>query len=372
MTDSTEYELPEDPCMRRVWKYVTTNPGLNYRWWTAADDRPHLDPLLWSGPADPVTGFPLPTADAPDFSGIVNSSSVTDGATVGTGQRYGIVDGWIQLPEGTTHWREENENFGELGMILHANCCGGDLVELPGGNHTVDTSGTDRGLIDVQPITPGWHYIFVPMSDLSAFGGIDIMYSINDGQTWRRASVMQPVLPVIEGQDIDCTLPVPVDWSADPLRECCQPVYKEAASAPTVINDNVLIYESSDVSINRTTGFQPKVVANVPAMTAGRYRIIVDYGWNRDTTATDFESRLLIDGVAQSSFASGLLHKQEPQDSGGNVSGTGTDQAYGFSRRLHVDFAEGATPNIQLQYRSSQNNQDASIWDASITIERVG
>lgn len=213
-----------DCCKRRIWRYKpSATPGLNYRWWSAAAG-PHLDPLQWSGPADPVTGFPLPVSAAPDFTGINNSTSISDSNSGAGAARYGIIHGWVWLPDDVTHWRDNNANTGELGMVLAGDCCGGALVELPGGNHTVNT-GTDRTLMDSNPVTGGWKFVVMPQSDASAFGGFDLEYSTDNEASWNEVTVQRPDKPEIQGYDISCCQEIPEGWSADPLQECCQPTY---------------------------------------------------------------------------------------------------------------------------------------------------
>ena len=218
----------EDCCTKRIWRYKPpVESGLRARWWLA-EAGPHLDPLEWTGPAD-YNGFPLPTAAAPNTDVVNNFGSVNDANSGAGASRYGIIHGWIWLPNNVTHWRDANGNSGELGMLLSGSCCGGALVERPGGNHDANTNAVDRTLMDSNPITGGWHYIYSPQSDLSAFGGLQLQYSTDNEATWLAVSVKQPNRLEIEGMDIPCCDDIPEGWSADPLQFCCQPQYLNGA-----------------------------------------------------------------------------------------------------------------------------------------------
>ncbi len=209
---------------RLVYRYEPpAQAGLNYRWWTAAAG-PHLDPLEWDGPAD-SNGFPLPTAANPDFQGVSTLGDIRDSNSGAGAARYGVIDGWVWLPDDVTDWRDGNTNTGELGMVLSAPCCGSVLVEQPGGNHDTSTVTADRTLMDATPVTGGWHYIYNPQSDASAFQGLDLEYSTNGGASWQDIAVTQPDPPSIEILEIKNCEPVPDGWQLEPLSACCPPRY---------------------------------------------------------------------------------------------------------------------------------------------------
>lgn len=218
-------------CTKRIyrWKPPEQN-ALRARWWSASEDRPHLDPLEWDGPPDPVSGFPLPTADAPDFDVLNSSTSISDSNSGAGAARYGIIDGWVYIETGSTQWRDNNANTGEFGMVLSGDCCGGVLTERPGGNHTAITSGADRTIMDANPITGGkWAYTLSPQSDNSAFGGLDLEQSV-DGNAWSEVTRMQADKPEVESMEIPCCQElteeqIEAGWQYEPLSDCCQPKY---------------------------------------------------------------------------------------------------------------------------------------------------
>lgn len=209
---------------KRIYRWKPTDPGLRARWW-GPDAGQHLDPLEWDGPADPVSGFPLPSPAAPDFD-VINTSSNVNDSNSGAGQaRYGIISGWVRIPAGHTLIRDNNSNTGELGMVLLGTCCS-NLSEQPGGNHDTNTATADRGLMDPSPVEPdSWVFVYSPHSDLSAFSGLDLETS-PDGAAWSEATVTQPEMPEIEFEDIAaCIEEIPEGWQEEPLSACCQPMY---------------------------------------------------------------------------------------------------------------------------------------------------
>ena len=235
-----------------IYRYAPpVEPGLRARWWSVDVDRPHLDPLQWDGPADPGVGFPLPTADAPDFEVINNSASVTDSGSGAGAARYGVIDGWIYIPEDGLI-RDGNQNTGELGMVLMSACCSGTLTERPGGNHAASTETVDRTLLDPQPITAGWHYIYNPQSDLSAFQGLQLQTSVDDGATWVNVAQRQPEVPVVEVDEIQTCQPIPAGWQVEPLSGCCPPSY--SPSAPAVVASNAIPIADNEVDTAIRTG----------------------------------------------------------------------------------------------------------------------
>ncbi len=237
---------------RVIYRYApTAQPGLRARWWLPAAG-PHLDPLEWDGPADQPVGFPLPTVAAPDFEVVNNSASVTDSNSGAGAARYGIIDGWILLPDDVTHIRDANTNSGELGMVLIGACCGGPLIEQPGGNHDTNTAGGGLGaLMDPTPITGGWHYIYNPQSDLSAFQGLQLQYSTDDQASWVAVATKQPEAPVVEIVEAPACDDIPEGWQIEPLAECCQPAY----TAPGGIDEDAVqaLIDASALTISTVT-----------------------------------------------------------------------------------------------------------------------
>lgn len=228
--DVTALEQKLDEAKRiPIYRYSDATPGLAYEFFLPAAG-PHLDPLEWSGPPDPDSGFPNPTTAAPDSAGVSTSTNIRDTNDGGITARYGKIKGWIYLPPGTTHIRDNNTNTGELGMVLIGGCCGGALIEQPGGNHDTNTGTADRTMLDATPIGEGWYYMFNPSSDLSAVQGLDLEFSVNNQANWSNVgannSIQQVERPMVMVQFIGLCDDVPEGWQLEPLNDCCQPKWQ--------------------------------------------------------------------------------------------------------------------------------------------------
>ncbi len=125
-------------------------------------------------------------------------------------------------------------------------------------------------------------------------------------------------------------------------------------------------FYASSPSVQTTTSesYQTKVTLS-ETLVGGTYRIDVQYGWSLNSTADDFISRVLVDGSQE-----GELHYQEPQDSSGSWGSTGTNQRHTASRRFVKVLSAGAH-TVTLQWRTSDADEEASIWDALIMVTRV-
>lgn len=231
-----------------VYQYSQGTPGWNFMLW---DDTagPHLDPLEWSAPSTDPTGFPDPSTTAPAQTGIFASNNITDnGAGGGLAARYMKAWTYYQAPA-DGFIRDNNTNTGELGMALIGDCCGGPLVEAPGGNHTTSTSGQDRTLMDPYPVEEGkWYCIYNPQSDSGAFQGFDLEFS-SDGTTYANVTGHQAELPEVEYQEIGFCDAIPSGWQLKPLTECCAPKYITSGGGDENTDEQLL-----STTLDPTTG----------------------------------------------------------------------------------------------------------------------
>lgn len=209
-----------------VWRLSEATPGLQVDFWDE-DAGPHIDPLLWTGPAD-TNGFPLPTAAPPTVSTVSNATNINDSNSGANNARYGIAKGWLILPAGTTHVREANANTGEFGMVLISDCSSPFFVEAPGANHAMFTSGTDRDLMDPTPAVPGPLEIYSPWSDNAAAAGWQFQYSTSGPEgPWMTAPKQ------VEKPTYDCEVISQCDlvqyetdgWTAKPPTPCLSARY---------------------------------------------------------------------------------------------------------------------------------------------------
>lgn len=128
--------------------------------------------------------------------------------------------------------------------------------------------------------------------------------------------------------------------------------------------------ESLGVTSTTSTAYQFKVGTNPVSLPAGTYRIEVTYGWNTDNTSVDFEAVMAENQNEFGWFIMGEPHRQEPKDSNGSFSSTGTDQRHYVSRHFYRTVSAG-TYRWGIWFRTTQDYRTASIWDATISYWRV-
>ena len=135
--------------------------------------------------------------------------------------------------------------------------------------------------------------------------------------------------------------------------------------------------ESLIVSVSTSSTFATKVLLNTASIPAGTYKISWSYGWSYNAGTTDFEARVVLDGVQATVDDYLMLHAQEPQDTAGTGLGrystTGTDQAQRAAGFYYKTFGVAAAHAIKLDWRTTTLGlgSEASIWDAFIEIVRV-
>lgn len=133
------------------------------------------------------------------------------------------------------------------------------------------------------------------------------------------------------------------------------------------------IFEFSEaVATNSTTTFNTKMTTATVTLEPGEYELSVGYGWSRDNTGDNFESRLQvdIDGAGFAAIGFDPMHEQEPKDVAGTFSTTGTDQKHGFHRVRKLIVAAEATYAFRLQWRG-ETGGESSLWDAMIKVQRT-
>lgn len=129
--------------------------------------------------------------------------------------------------------------------------------------------------------------------------------------------------------------------------------------------------ESLIVSTATGTSFLNKLSLTTYDLPYGLYCVACNYGWALDTTSHDFESRVTLNGDLNTDNLI-FMHRQEPKDSNssgsGRYAGIGTDQYLRFHGVRYLTLSGISVFN--LSYRSTKHNKAASIWDASISLER--
>lgn len=154
--------------------------------------------------------------------------------------------------------------------------------------------------------------------------------------------------------------------NADPFNPIVRPVF--GANYAFVQDGSVSI--KPDNTPGPTDVYSTKVELSVTLTEAGVYRLGWSYLWNSDTTTQDFEARI-VEGLGTPDESEQWFHKQEPKDSAGDFSGTGSDQSMSASGFENIQLQPG-THTFTLQWRSSVNSSiEASIWNAEMEFWRV-
>ena len=124
------------------------------------------------------------------------------------------------------------------------------------------------------------------------------------------------------------------------------------------------------VSITTSETFRDKLLLDVGILKPSAvYHLDVSYKWNHNATNSDFEARVLDVNNNALAHLDGW-HKQEPQDSGGNWEGTGSDQRYLATEKYRI-IGAGVLNTFLLQWRTDDANDESSIWDVLMSFKRV-
>ena len=123
--------------------------------------------------------------------------------------------------------------------------------------------------------------------------------------------------------------------------------------------------ENLGVTTTTSTTFLSKLLYTTTSLPAGTYRVSISYGWNHNGTNNDFEAQLLEDGLVV-----GEIHKQEPKDSAGTFSTTGTSQRY-YTTKVYYRVLSAGTHTYDFQFRTDAAGTASSTWDVRLEIWRV-
>lgn len=142
-------------------------------------------------------------------------------------------------------------------------------------------------------------------------------------------------------------------------------------TAPVFGNDFQYV-ESLGVSITTSTTLQTKIDFITTDLPAGNYKIEWSYGWNHDKNKNDFHGILALNNdFTQNNLL--MEHLQEPQQEGGNGTNkyvsTGTDQLFVSSGFMIVNLS--GVNNLKLQFRTTNDADESSIWNSVISLHRV-
>lgn len=125
---------------------------------------------------------------------------------------------------------------------------------------------------------------------------------------------------------------------------------------------------AAEEAVSTMTGpgnYLEKLSLTTCTLSAGKYRIGWSYSWNIDSTANDFMARIQIDDTNTI-----MNHQEEPTDSSGQFSTTGTDQKHTSSGFVIQDLVGQIKVDLDWTHNGPPGTE-ASIWDARIEIWRV-
>jgi hypothetical protein len=197
--------LPEIQCKNstyagNIWRIKSENaePEATVEWWSTTSftdggtSAPHGNVSdIFSINADGrklehVNGAPSVTFTTSDPSVNTGSRAFTNLVGVNSNSQtsgndqlriYGYINALTPLL-----LKDTNPNTGERGGIWINRCCSGSLELL--FEDTTDSVGGDVGIFDGVSIPAGIHYIEMVTSDLSAWQGLELSASSDDGQTY--------------------------------------------------------------------------------------------------------------------------------------------------------------------------------------------
>lgn len=130
------------------------------------------------------------------------------------------------------------------------------------------------------------------------------------------------------------------------------------------------IISSPALQINTSTVLTNKINETINLNRTGKYRVTVNFGFSVDLTTGDFVSRMLLDGSPLSALPVNEITRIEPKDStGDDGDGRGTDQKSTASISYLVDITAAGAKTINVQFATSQNGVEASMWDLMVVIE---
>ncbi len=125
------------------------------------------------------------------------------------------------------------------------------------------------------------------------------------------------------------------------------------------------IQEDIITSVSTSNSFDTRFTTTIVPQHTGLYKVSVNYIWFYDTTTSNFEANLLIDGSL-------VRHVDtESKDAGGNAGGIATDVRHCTVLEALVSAVQGTPFDVSLQYRGEANGVTNGIDQHVLTVERV-
>lgn len=142
------------------------------------------------------------------------------------------------------------------------------------------------------------------------------------------------------------------------------PVFSDEVS--TTVNE-FFFGESLSVSTVSHNAFYQKINLAIPAtLNGGTYKVSYSYAWNSNTTSEDFLAKIEYDGYVK------FVHRQKVKDSNSSFKSTGSNQRHRVGGFFLIEDPGGIARSIKLFYGAEKSGKAVSIWEATLTMERVG
>lgn len=222
----------------------------------------------------------------------------------------------------------------------------------PGWNLRIE----DRNLTDPPGSPVEGEYYIVATGGTGAWSGWDDSVAGWNGTTWQFQRPSEGLAAWVFDEDIVVVyVDATTKWAS----------YGSPVGAVGSFGTDLNMVESTATSTTTSTSWQTKLTLNTSSLAGGTYLLEINYGWSADTTQYDFEGR-----VRQGATVLGQIHKQEAKDAAGSNGSTGTDQRYLAHRRYVLPLTAGSY-TYTLQWRTSVSGNEASVWDAYMTLWRL-
>ena len=178
-----------DNAEQAAYLFTPGEVGINWAMWaTNGAIHASIDDIftqvsqgIWGTPGH-INGAPSHTGTHPTLS--INDINMVGNPLAREGNQQWVLWGYKTIPE-DGFIRDNNGNTGETGRVycgINDNCCNSVLQII--AEQETNTPADQRGILQVTPVKKGDEMPFVVlMSDLSAFGGFDLEFSL-DGQSW--------------------------------------------------------------------------------------------------------------------------------------------------------------------------------------------
>jgi hypothetical protein len=330
---------------------LTGTLGVNRRVWDNPDALPHTSVAdLFTGPIDPVTLFPThpnnPSIQNVESDWLFNQADFPNN---GTDQMEAW--GWIDTRGlGPVQLREANRNTGEYGEAWIGECCSAPLLQAGFNDAATDaTTSSDSGILDpTGQLNEGIHYVYMRMSDLSVFMGIQLQYSVN-GTDWINfpAARSYATKPVVEELMISLCDSIPEGWSLKYINVAAKQAMPDLSTPAAGVPDDWRCEEVPVVLAYATVNQAGEVVARcgdfgITRIGIGTYEVVAPLGAEVavPTVVEGPTTRDSIEIHMGTSFTGGTVHISEGDN--GTAANIPRDRPwaitwYGKSKRVVCD-----------------------------------